>query len=65
MDEKKAKSVFMSDFKIASVGEAKSTCLLRLSELNHIGSNPFNKSSFTPKCTVNPSQLLSTINGNG
>ncbi|KAK8348642.1 hypothetical protein V6Z11_A06G093900 [Gossypium hirsutum] len=48
---KKAKSLQASDFRASSAHEEKSSCLLRLSELNHIGYNLFDKGSLTPKCT--------------
>ncbi|KAH1065312.1 hypothetical protein J1N35_030299 [Gossypium stocksii] len=48
---KKAKLLLASDFRASSAHEEKSSCLLRLSELNHIGYNLFDKGSLTPKCT--------------
>ncbi|KAJ0960201.1 hypothetical protein J5N97_001976 [Dioscorea zingiberensis] len=48
---KRAKSMFESDLSLGSMNEEKSTRLLRLSELNHIGYKLFDKSSLTPQCT--------------
>ncbi|KAH1121995.1 hypothetical protein J1N35_005155 [Gossypium stocksii] len=48
---KKAKSLLASDFRASSAHEEKSSCLLHLNELNHIGYNLFDKGSLTPKCT--------------
>ena len=48
---RKTKSMFVSGFSVQLVNEEKSTHLLRLSEVNHIGYNHFDKSSLTPKCT--------------
>ncbi|XP_039115863.1 protein FAR1-RELATED SEQUENCE 1-like [Dioscorea cayenensis subsp. rotundata] len=48
---KSAKSMLVSNSTVGLVNEEKSTRLLRLSELNHIGYNLFDKSSLTRKCT--------------